>query len=445
MAHDTPPSYRNLVIYGAFVRNHGPLGTFAEVEADLPRLRGMGVDVVWLMPIHPIGKVNRKGTRGSPYSISNYRAVNPEFGTRADFARLIKRAHRLGLKVMMDVVFNHTAHDSVLLAEHPDWYHQDKEGKPFSTVPDWSDVIDLRHPHPELAAYLVETLQGWVRLGVDGFRCDAASLLPVDFWLQARREVAEVKPGVIWLAESINAAWIADRRADGLSAISDGELYRVFDLIYDYDIWSIWQAAVRGELPVARYTEALRWQDGIYPANFIKLRYVENHDQSRIMAMASTRVQVLAWTAFQAFNKGALLLFSGQESAARHRTTLFEVDPIKWGQYPLQPFLTTLARLKKDPAMLDGNFVLTAASPAIQAAWRYPGASLYGVFNVEGASGEAEVELPDGSYVNLLNGRSVKVKLGRMALPKDAVIVRCQSDLSLKPFYAHGLDYFYHG
>ena len=445
MAHDTPPSYRNLVIYGVFVRNHGPRGTFAEVEADLPRLRDMGVDVVWLMPIHPIGKVNRKGTRGSPYSISNYRAVNPDFGTRADFARLIKRAHRLGLKVMMDVVFNHTAHDSVLLAEHPDWYHQDKDGKPFSTVPDWSDVIDLRHPHPELAAYLVETLQGWVRLGVDGFRCDAASLLPVDFWSQARREVAEVKPGVIWLAESINAAWIADRRADGLSAISDGELYRVFDLIYDYDIWSIWQAAVRGELPVARYTEALRWQDGIYPANFIKLRYVENHDQSRIMAMASTRVQVLAWTAFQAFNKGALLLFSGQESAARHRTTLFEVDPIKWGQYPLQPFLTTLARLKKDPAMLDGNFVLTAASPAIQAAWLYPGASLYGVFNVEGASGEAEVELPDGSYVNLLNGRSVKVKLGRMALPKDAVIVRCQSDLSLKPFYAHGLDYFYHG
>jgi hypothetical protein len=441
MAQETPTSFRNLVIYGVFVRNHGPLGTFAEVEADLPRLKDMGIDVVWFMPIHPIGKVNRKGTLGSPYSISDYRAVNPELGTRADFARLIKTAHRLGLKIMIDVVFNHTAHDSVLVAEHPGWYHQDKAGNPFSTVPDWSDVIDFRHPHPELAAYLVETLKDWARFGVDGFRCDAASLLPIDFWLHARWEVAEVKADVIWLAECICPAWIAGRRAQGLSAISDGELYRAFDVIYDYDIWSVWQATVKGLLPLDRYLEALRWQDGIYPANFIKLRYVENHDQPRIMAMAPSREQGVAWTAFQAFNKGALLLFSGQESAVRHRATLFERDPIKWGKYPLQSFLTTLAKLKKDPAMLDGTFVLAATQPAIQAAWRFPGASLFGVFNVEGVVGEVEVPLPDGPVLNLLSGRSGTVKGGRMALPKDALIVRCQNDLPDKCFYAAGLDY----
>ena len=134
MAFDTPNSYRNLVIYEVYVRNHGPNGSFADVEADLPRLRDMGVDVVWFMPIHPIGQLNKKGSLGCPYSIADYRAVNPEYGTKADFAHLIEAAHALGLKVMIDVVYNHTAHDSVLVGDHPNWYHQDASGKPVTTL-----------------------------------------------------------------------------------------------------------------------------------------------------------------------------------------------------------------------------------------------------------------------------------------------------------------------
>ena len=139
MAQDTPKYYRNLVLYEVYVRNHGPNGTFADVEADLPRIQAMGVDVVWFMPIHPIGKINKKGSLGCPYSIADYREVNPEYGTKADFSRLIERAHALGLKVMIDVVYNHTAHDSVLVREHPEWFHQDAHGKPVTTVPEWSD------------------------------------------------------------------------------------------------------------------------------------------------------------------------------------------------------------------------------------------------------------------------------------------------------------------
>jgi glycosidase len=215
MAQDTPSSYRNLVIYEFFVRNHGPHGSFADVEADLERIRSMGVDVIWFMPIHPIGVPDRKGIMGSPYSIQDYRQVNPEYGTKQDFVRLIEKAHALGLKVMIDVVYNHTAHDSVLVQQHPEFFHQDANGQPMTTVPEWSDVIDLKHPNSELSAYLIETLQSWAAFGVDGFRCDVASIVPIDFWLQARQAVEQVKPGVIWLAESVHAAFISDRARRG--------------------------------------------------------------------------------------------------------------------------------------------------------------------------------------------------------------------------------------
>jgi glycosidase len=441
VAQDTPKHYRNLVLYEIYVRNHGPNGTFADVEADLPRIRAMGGDVAWFMPIHPIGQVNKKGSLGCPYSIADYREVNPEYGTKADFARLIERAHALGLRVMIDVVYNHTAHDSNLAQEHPEWFHQDAQGKPVTTVPEWSDVIDLKHPNPALADYLVETLQMWAEFGVDGFRCDVASLLPLDFWQRARAAVAEVKPDVIWLAESVHAGWVAERRAAGFSTFSDGELYRAFDLTYDYDIWPIWQAAVMGEVPVARYLEMLRFQDCIYPTNYVKMRCVENHDRPRILAFADSRAQALAWTAFEAFNKGALLLYGGQEAAAIHTPSLFDVDKVVWGDYELQPFLTRLAQLKKDPAQMEGEFLLLEAEPAIQAAWQHSDGGLYGVFNVAASKGQVAVRLPDGVYVDLLSDTPVEVRAGRMPIPESALIVRYEIELETQLLYSTLLDY----
>jgi glycosidase len=193
LATNTPPGIRNLVIYEIFVRNHGSNGTFSDVEGDLARIRDLGVDVIWFMPIHPVGWLKRKGSRGSPYAIADYRAVDPEYGSLEDFRRLVQSAHALGLKVMIDVVFNHAAADSRLVTEHPEWFHQDEHGRPVTTVPEWSDVIDLAHPDPELAKYLIETLLGWVSFGVDGFRCDVASLVPIDFWVAAREAVDRVQ------------------------------------------------------------------------------------------------------------------------------------------------------------------------------------------------------------------------------------------------------------
>jgi hypothetical protein len=441
VALDTPHNCRNLVLYEVYVRNHGPSGTFADVEADLSRIRSMGVDVVWFMPIHPIGKRERKGSLGSPYSIADYRALNPEYGTMHDWQSLMTRAHELGLKVMIDVVYNHSAHDSVLVRDHPDWFHQDERGIPVTTVPAWSDVIDLAHPHPDLSAYLIESLQYWAEQGVDGFRCDVASLLPQVFWTEARCEVAKVKEHVLWLAESVHAAFVAERRSAGLSGLSDSELYSAFDMTYDYDIWPIWQAAVRGDVPVSRYVEMLRFQDCIYPSNYVKLRCVENHDNSRIMAFAPSKRQALAWTAFAAFNKGAFLIYAGQESGVARTPSLFETDKIAWRDYSLQPFLTALSELKKDPAQVEGQFVLVAAEPAIQATWYSGRGGLYGVFNVSASEQAVDVALPDGTYRDLLGGEALDVRSGRMALPSSAAIVRYEHETAPAPLFSVLLDY----
>jgi glycosidase len=445
MANDTPSSYRNLVIYEIYVRNHGANGTFEDVERDLPRLHTLGVDILWFMPIHPIGVLNKKGALGCPYSIRDYREVNPEYGSKKDFIRLVGQAHERGMKVMIDVVYNHTAHDSVLVKGHPEYFHQDGDSHPVTTVPDWSDVIDLKHTNQELSTYLIETLQGWVELGVDGFRCDVASLVPQKFWLQARSKLAKTQRGVIWLAESVHASFVAARRKKGLTGLSDSELYAAFDMTFDYDIWPIWQLAVQGKLPVRRYIEMLRYQDCIYPENYVKLRCVENHDQARIMRLAPTRAQGLAWTAFEAFNKGPFLIYAGQESGSKHTPSLFDIDKVDWGDYSLQPFLARLARLKKDPAQVQGKFVVVQADPAIQAAWEHAGNSLYGIFNTSGKAGYIMVSLPDGTYRDILNDGQLSVRGGKVLLPETAAIVRFTQPAILRPAYSELLDYSFTG
>ena len=435
MAVDTPKQSRNLIIYEIYVRNHGSNGNFADVAADLPRLRELGVDYIWFMPIHPIGQVNRKGGLGCPYSIRDYREVNPEYGSKEEFRQLCQYAHALGLKVMIDVVYNHTAHDSNLIEQHPEWYHQDENGRPVTTVPEWWDVIDLVYDDKALWDYQIESLKQWVALGVDGFRCDVASVVPLEFWRQARAAVAEVNPAVLWLAESVHSRFIFDRRRNGLSGHSDGEIHEAFDLSYDYDLWPVWEKAVQDETAVSLYLSLLTYQKAIYPAHTVKMRCVENHDQPRIMKAAPSRAQALAWTAFQAFNEGAFLIYAGQESENTHTPDLFDIDKIKWGNYALQPFLTRLCQLKKEPVQQTGQFTLLTAQPAISAHWQAETGGLFGAFNVNGVVEVMPTPLPDGEYLDLLSDGLITVRDGEMAVPETAVILRHKGKLKTTPFY----------
>jgi hypothetical protein len=461
MAIDTPLDVRSLVIYQVFTRNYGPTGTFADVTKDLDRIVALGADVLYLLPIHPIGVEGRKGSAGSPYAIQDYRSVSPELGTDEDFDNLVAAAHDAGLKVMIDVVFNHTSPDSVLVREHPEFFHRDAEGKPYTTVPAWTDIIDLAHPSPELTRYLIDSLAIWVRRGVDGFRCDVASLVPVDFWVQARTELAAITPGLLWMAETVHPKMVESRRKDGIATAGDGEMFNAFDIEYMYDIHSPWQVAVLGRQPVGRYLEMLRWQDSTLPGNYAKLRFVENHDQFRIMHFAPSREQALAWTALMACSRGPFMIYAGQESASRKWPSLFEPDPVQWGSYELSDFITACSGLKKHPATRDGQFWVLADEPCVQLAWALldssgqlvpvatdaaPGGrgGLYGVFNVAGTAGDVPVQLPDGDYQDLLGGGVVTVSGGSLPAPAGAVVLEFDRPFQATLWQTPLLDVFLH-
>jgi glycosidase len=418
-----PSILNNLIIYEIYVRNHGPNGTFNDVTRDLKRIKSLGVDVIWLMPIHPIGEKHKKGTLGCPYSIRDYQKINPEYGTIYDFQNLIGKAHQIGLKVMIDVVYNHTSHDSTLVMDHPEFFHQDQDGRPVTTVPAWSDVIDLKYPNHELQKYLIETLCFWVNMGVDGFRCDVASIVPLSFWLDAKDQVEALNPDVIWLAESVHTAWVIDRRREGLIAQSDTELYQAFDLTYDYDIWPIWQAALQGKVPVLRYLEMVEFQNGIYPTGFIKMRCVENHDNPRIMALASDEVAAKAWTAFEVFNKGAFLLYAGQESGTSHTPSLFDIDKIDWKNYRLQNWFRQLFKIKKSDVFVQGTQHFLSASPAIQTFWQHPDKNLIGIFNVSNCPNQIQCQLPDGDYKDLISNKNIRIINQKLMMKDESVYI----------------------
>ncbi|RZJ88059.1 MAG: alpha-amlyase, partial [Brevundimonas sp.] len=191
-----PDWSKSAVLYQLNTRQFTPEGTFRAAQGQLGRLKALGVDIIWLMPVQPIGEVNRKGTLGSPYSVRDYLAVNPEFGTMADLKAFVAAAHDQGLHVILDWVANHTSWDNALTVQHPDWYERDLDGH-FRPTPwwDWSDIINLNYGHADLRRYMTEAMMFWVReADIDGFRCDVAGFVPIDFWETARAQLETIKP-----------------------------------------------------------------------------------------------------------------------------------------------------------------------------------------------------------------------------------------------------------
>lgn len=325
-------------IYQIYLRNFTGEGTFRAAIPHLARVAEMGFDWVYLTPIHPVGRAARKGTLGSPYAIYDYRAVDPELGSEEDFAAFVGAAHAQRLKVMIDVVYNHTSPDSVLAGEHPDWFLQGPDGRPGRKCEDWSDVVDFDYQaSPHLWVELIDTLSMWRDRGVDGFRCDVASLVPADFWKQARMRVNQYDPGarkerapLVWLAESVHPAFLRRMRLDGHGAWSEPELHAAaFDLSYDYDGWERLEKVWAHELPIERYLEYLYVQETLYPAGAKKLRYLENHDQERAAHRLARGAELRAWTALCQFLPGVAMTYMGQEWALDHRPDLFGRDPIQ--------------------------------------------------------------------------------------------------------------------
>lgn len=425
MASNTDPRLQNQIIYSVFIRNHTPEGTFRALIPDLPRIRELGTDVVWLMPIHPIGLKNRKGTLGSPYANMDYRSVNPEYGSLEDFRALVDAIHAQGMKVMIDVVYNHTSPDSVLWREHPEFFYHRPDGTPGNHVGDWTDIIDLDYNLPELWEYQIETLKYWAGM-VDGFRCDVASFVPVAFWSRARAEVEKIRPGCLWLAESVHRSFHAYCRRQGMYVARDIDAFEAFDMEYEYDVREAFDRYLKGEGTLSNYIDLLNFQEFAYPENYNKLRFLENHDQPRIASFVPEEDRLVNFTAMLYFLKGTTLLYAGQEAECDHLPSLFDRDTVNWNTgKDLTGLLVTLGKLKKKLLSPSDSFFGQADDQKHIAVLIRDDGKIrkIGVFSLRAKRGTVKVDAPDGVYENQLGGAPVTVKDGELACTGAPVIL----------------------
>lgn len=425
MAANTKKELRNQVIYSVYVRNYSEEGTFQAVEKDLERMKGLGVDIVWLMPIHPTGEKNRKGELGSPYAIRNYREVNPELGTIEDLKSLVNAIHEKGMKCIMDVVFNHTSPDSWLTENHPEYFYKKADGSMGNRVGDWSDIVDFDFHNKELWNYHIETLKMWAQI-FDGFRCDVAPLIPIEFWREARKEVEKVAPDCFWLSESTEPHFLLELRERGMVAHSDSEIFQVFDACYEYDTYSTFRKYLDGECELSAYAEHVNMQEYIYPDNYVKLRFLENHDQDRAKSIIKNQQALINWTAFCYFQKGMTLIYNGQETENYRRTSLFDKDTIAWNTgEDLSDYLANLYEFKKNPILKDSRYSVKAYDQEniLVGMHRKDDEKIVGIFNFEGTKAKVDVELCDGIYRNIINQTDIQVEDGKIYSDGTPVII----------------------
>ena len=426
MADTTSKTLRNQVMYQIFPRNFSKEGNFKGIIPQLDRIKELGVDIVYFTPIHPIGEKARKGSLGSPYAIRDYRAINPEFGTLEDFKVLVKEIHDRDMKCMIDVVYNHTSPDSVLAKEHPEWFYHKEDGNFGNRVGDWTDIIDLDYSNKELWDYQIETLKMWAEY-VDGFRCDVAPLVPIDFWKEARRQVEEVRPGCLWLSESIDPPFIQFMRGLGVTAHSDSEMYQAFDVLYDYDIYQDFTSYVSGKGTLEDYAQAVNRQEYIYPDNYVKLRFLENHDQPRASFLFPNNKALRNATAFLFFQKGLTFIYAGQEMGMSHLPSLFDRDTLDWKakeNVDLTELMVSLRKIKSEPLFADSTYRLkTYEDNILKGIHSKGGRKCIGIFSMKGEAALVPINAPDGVYVNRIDGSPVEILHGYISVSGEPIII----------------------
>ena len=334
-----PEWSKNAVIYEVNIRQYTPEGTFAAFTSELPRLKALGIDVLWIMPVQPIGKLNRKGTLGSYYSISDYTAFNPEFGTETDFKAMVASAHAQGMKVILDWVANHTAFDHAWTVEHRNWYTIKSDGTISRAIDDkgnetdWSDVADLNYASKEMRLAMIAEMRWWLdNTGIDGFRCDMAGLVPTDFWAEARTALDVGHPGLFFLAEWENPA-----------------LHASFDATYGWELFHLMNDIAAVKKPVSELDAYFAKQDTTFPSSAYRLTFTSNHDENSWAGTEFERMganhqaaYVLSATVAGSFP----LLYSGQEASFKRRLKFFEKDPIDWTGPSLADFYRSVFELR---------------------------------------------------------------------------------------------------
>ena len=410
-----PEWVRTAVLYECNIRQFSPEGNFAGVQRQLPRLRELGVNTLWLMPLHPIGILNRKekaSDLGSPYSVRDYYAINPDFGTLEDLKALVGSAHELGMKVIFDWVPNHTAWDAVWIKEHPEYYTK-VNGQ--MTVPlnehggstGWDDVCDLDYNNPEMRKAMIAAMQYWVReCDIDGYRVDMSGLVPNDFWAQARPALDSVKP-LFMLSE-----WQDE----------PGHFKTAFNANYGWKWKDVTKDIAAGKQNAHALDTLLEYLDNFYPEGYYQLYFTQNHDENswngsekELYGEAADAFNVLAFTW-----QGIPMLYNGQEDGLDKRLAFFTKDPIQWKDYGKRDFFSRLAALRSvnralQPGVHGGKLQKIASdkAEAIYAFYREKeGDKVVVITNCSALTQQVTLRTEaviQGAYLNLFDPNTVQV------------------------------------
>lgn len=394
---------RNAVLYEVNIRQYTPEGTFNAFAAHLPYLKELGVDIIWLMPIHPISELNRKGELGSYYAVQDYTAVNPEFGTMDDFKALVKQTHDLGMHIIIDWVANHTGCDHAWVTNHPSWYDYDTYGQLVSPM-DWTDTYSLNYDNKDMQKAMIDAMKFWVEeVGIDGYRCDVASMVPTDFWSDVRQELDEIKP-VFMLAES-----------------SEPDLTLcAFDMVYNWPAMFLFEEVVKGKKTADKLADLITNQQRKFPHDTYFMNHVTNHDRNTWDGTEFERLGagIEAFVALTYVMPGMPLIYTGQEVGLQDRIPFFT----KYGGYKQEKnntyyFYAKLNELKHtQPALLAGAvggewkvYDTTENSKVLLASRALSGKEVIYLGNLSGQKVFFDVKsaLPQGEFVEWMTGTEV--------------------------------------
>jgi len=398
-----PEWINNATLYEVNIRQYTNEGTFQAFIPHIHRIKALGVDILWLMPIHPIGLTHRKGSLGSYYAVRDFRSVNPEFGSPEDLKILIKTAHDSGMKVIIDWVGNHSAPDNPLTDSNPEWYIKNRKGEFQSTAWfDWDDIIEFDYSNTELRQYMIDSMCFWVQeFDIDGFRCDAAGFIPVSFWNESRKTLDAIKP-VFMLAE-----W------------ESRDLHEyAFDATYGWGLWGTLRAIALGEVPLSQLIEYIAHEVNAFPRDGIRLNFVENHDKNSWDGNQFTYFGDALYLAIvtACVFPGMPMIYSGQEAGLDKSLAFFDKDNIVWQDNPIGRLYQTLFELKhRNQALWNGS----AGGEMIRIRNNCEGqiisfirvkdeATILGILNFskEVVNVKLEIDFDSGTYTNVFSGLS---------------------------------------
>ena len=399
----SPPEWsKNSVIYEVNTRQYTPEGTFRAFEKHLPELKKMGIDIIWLMPINPIGVMNRKGSLGSYYAVQDYKKVNPEYGTLDDFKHLVTKIHEDGMHVIIDWVANHTAWDNVWVKTHPDFYNKDSTGSFIPPVADWQDVIDLNYDNKELWNYMIDAMDYWVKeCDIDGFRCDVAAMVPTEFWVEARTSVSKTK-NLFMLAEA-----------------GESFIHKAFDMTYNWPLKDLMNDIASGKKDASEIVKYYKTEKRDFTKSDYRMVFTSNHDINtwdgsvyERLGPAAESFAVLCGTV-----SGMPLIYSGQEAGMNKRLRFFDKDTIEWKPDKMREIYSTLNHLKIENKALwngayggDQKFLKSNNKNVIGFVREKDDRQVFAIFNFSAEKQTVEFKNTTlrGKYLNLFNNSDVK-------------------------------------